>query len=107
MEFERWNKIYVELATSLPTILLAHAQERELARIQRPRPCFLDQMQYLGFINGNSIWRSPSRSRYYTWDSLHGEIEVYNRRGRHLGVLHAVTGELIKVAVEGRSIDLS
>ena len=36
-----------------------------------------------------------------------GEIEVYNKRGKHLGVVHAVTGEWIKDAVKGRAIDVS
>ena len=39
-------------------------------------------------------------------DALHGEIEVFTKRGRHLGALHAVTGALIKPAVKGRSIAL-
>jgi len=43
----------------------------------------------------------------YTWDSLHGEIEVFNKRGKHIGVVDAVSGELIKDAVKGRSIDVS
>ena len=42
----------------------------------------------------------------FEWDELHGEIEVYNKRGRHLGALDAVTGSLIKPAVRGRSIDV-
>lgn len=79
----------------------------KVARINRPDPCYLDQMEYLGFKNGNMLWRSLCGRRYYTWDSLHGEIEVFNKRGRHLGVLEARTGVLIKDAVAGRSIDVS
>jgi hypothetical protein len=37
---------------------------------------------------------------------LRGEIEVFNGRGKHLGVLHATRGDLIKDAVPGRSIDV-
>lgn len=37
---------------------------------------------------------------------MHGEIEGYNKRGRHVGVFHAVTGALIKPAVRGRRIDV-
>jgi hypothetical protein len=29
--------------------------------------------------------RSDGGARLYTWDSLHGEIEVFNRPGKHLG----------------------
>jgi hypothetical protein len=78
-----------------------------VARIQRPKPCFLDGMVRLGFIGGNQLWRSPDGRRYYTWDSLHGEIEVFNGRGKHLGAVDAVQGTFIKDAVKGRSIDVS
>lgn len=61
----------------------------------------------LGFKNGNKLWRSLDGDRYYTWDSLHGEIEVFNRRGRHLGAADPATGRVIKPAVKGRSIDVS
>jgi hypothetical protein len=40
------------------------------------------------------------------WDGLHGEVEVYNRRGKHLGVADAISGELIKPAINGRCIDV-
>lgn len=78
-----------------------------MARIQRPSPSFLDQMEDLGFVHGNKLWRSPCGRRYYTWDPLHGEIEVFNKRGKHIGVIHAVTGMWIKDAVKGRSVDVS
>jgi hypothetical protein len=42
----------------------------------------------------------------YTWDEVHGEIEVYNARGKHLGVLDPITGALIKDAVPGRRVDV-
>jgi hypothetical protein len=44
--------------------------------------------------------------RLYTWDYTHGEIEVFNKRGRHLGSLDATSGELIKGPVPGRTIDV-
>ena len=78
-----------------------------MAKIQRPSPCFLDGMDDLGFINGSRLWRSPCGRRLYCWDSLHGEIEVYNKRGKHIGVVHAVTGGWVKDAVKGRRIDVS
>ena len=64
-------------------------------------------MTYRGYKNGNQFWQSNDGRRLYTWDSLHGEIEIFNKRGHHLGAAHAVTGKFIKDAVEGRSIDLS
>lgn len=75
--------------------------------VPRPRPCYLDRMQKWKVVNGKPTWRSPCGKRLFQWDELHGEIEAYNKRGKHVGVLHPVTGELIKDAVEGRTIDVS
>lgn len=72
----------------------------------RPSPCFLDAQVKLGYKHGNMLWASPDGKRYYTWDSLHGEVEIFNDRGRHLGAADAVTGELLKDAVRGRKIDV-
>jgi hypothetical protein len=59
----------------------------------------------LGAFNGKRRWRSLDGKKYFEWDTLHGEIEVYNRRGKHLGVLDAY-GNIIKDAVEGRTITI-
>ncbi len=71
-----------------------------------PRPSFLDSCELLGAFNGERRWRSKDGNRLYTWDSLHGEIEVFNKRGKHLGVIDAVHGNLIKEPVRGRKIDV-
>jgi len=55
--------------------------------------------------NGQRRWESSNGKRLYTWDSLHGEIEVFNARGHHLGVLN-VKGILIKGPAKGRKIDV-
>jgi len=60
----------------------------------------------MGAFNGKRRWGSADGRRLYEWDDLHGEIEGYNKRGKHIGVLHAVTGTLIKPAVRGRTIDV-
>lgn len=70
-----------------------------------PKPSFLDECDYLGAVNGQNRWRSIDHKRIYTWDSLHGEIEVFNSRGRHLEVI-CPQGILIKEAVKGRRIDV-
>jgi hypothetical protein len=77
-----------------------------LAFIPRPKPCFLDRFFCIGAPNGEKIWKSEDGKRYYTWDGLHGEIEVFNGRGKHLGVLAADTGATIKPAVKGRILEL-
>ncbi len=74
--------------------------------VRRPIPCILDDFNYVGFVRGQQRWTSDRGARIYTLDSLHGEVEVFNGRGKHLGAQHAVTGEWIKDAVPGRSIDV-
>lgn len=71
-----------------------------------PSPSFLDQCEHLGAFGTERRWRSLNGKRLYTWDALHGEIEAYDRRGWHLGVIDAITGVQIKPAVKGRRIDV-
>lgn len=72
-----------------------------------PRGCFLNDadVEYLGF-RGQRLWRSRVERRLYTWDALHGHVEVFNLRGRHVAVLDAFTGATIGEAVPGRRIDV-
>lgn len=70
-----------------------------------PKPSYLDECDYMGVFNNQKRWRSKDTTRLYTWDSLHGEIEVFNKRGRHLGVLNP-EGDFIKEPVKGRKIDV-
>ncbi len=51
-------------------------------------------------------WHSGDGKRIYVWDGLHGELESYDRRGSHLGVVDPLTGRMIKAAVRGRTIDV-
>ncbi|WP_184879941.1 colicin E3/pyocin S6 family cytotoxin [Sphaerisporangium siamense] len=77
-----------------------------MAGVPRPSPCFLDKQVLLGARSGKQRWRNQDGSRLYEWDSLHGHIEVYNKRGRHMGVADAVTGMMVSGAVRGRKIDV-
>lgn len=74
-------------------------------RVPLPRPSYLDTCEYLGFVHGSRRWRSWDGQRLYEWDDFHGEIEVYNRRGKHLMVLDP-SGNKIGEAVRGRHIDV-
>ncbi|GFM38040.1 colicin E3/pyocin S6 family cytotoxin [Desulfovibrio psychrotolerans] len=38
------------------------------------------------------------------WDYTHGDIEVYNSRGAHLGSMDPVSGKMYKRDVVGREI---
>lgn len=70
-----------------------------------PKPSYLDQCEYLGFVHGTRRWRSEDGQRLFEWDPFHGEIEVYNKRGAHMAV-YDHTGKLIKPPVKGRRIDV-
>mgnify|MGYP003337888054 FL=1 len=69
-----------------------------------PRPSFLDLCERLGYIHGERRWRHPYKDWILTWDSLHGEIEAFNHRGRHVAVLDSMTGAAIKDHRPGRRI---
>ncbi|MBV8779205.1 MAG: hypothetical protein JO258_18575 [Alphaproteobacteria bacterium] len=71
-----------------------------------PRPSILDGFESLGAPYGERRWRSHGGRRLYTWDALHGEVEVFNARGKHLGSLDPITGQMVKQAVPGRTIDV-
>jgi hypothetical protein len=67
-------------------------------------PIWKSLLLYREEIKTNGL--TGKERRYYTWDYLHSEIEVFDRRGKHLGAIGALTGEFIKSAVEGRRIKL-
>lgn len=69
-----------------------------------PKPSILDKCQVVRIEGGRKVFKDLQTDRYYTWDSLHGELEVFNKSGKHLGVICPITGELIKPAVKGRKI---
>jgi putative cytotoxic protein len=58
------------------------------------------------FLHREEKLRTQDGERIYTWDGLHGEAEIFNRRGKHIGVADALTGETIKPAEKGRAIDV-
>jgi putative cytotoxic protein len=95
-------------APSPSNTITAHSPKghTELPGKPIPKPSILDGFEYVGAFNRVRRWRSLDRERIFTWDSLHGEVEVFNRRGRHLGVLDALNGRWIKPAVRGRKIDV-
>ncbi|RKP43281.1 colicin E3/pyocin S6 family cytotoxin [Trinickia fusca] len=43
--------------------------------------------------------------RFHGWNYAHNDIEVYGKRGRHMGSANPVTGELYKPAVPGRRLN--
>jgi hypothetical protein len=57
-----------------------------------------------GYLYEERRWRDRATGRLLTWDELHGEIAAFDLRGRHIGVLHAASGEPLKPARKGRRI---
>lgn len=53
-----------------------------------------------------SIGEPGKRRRYHEWEYTHGDVEVYDARGNHLGSANPETGEPTKPAVPGRRIDV-
>lgn len=47
-----------------------------------------------------------NKKKYYEWDHTHNDIEVYNKKGQHLGSMNPTTGEMYKPPVPGRTIDI-
>lgn len=66
---------------------------------------FILTLQKVHLSNGRR-WRDAAGKRLYEWDARHGELEMYNAQGRHLGAVDPQTGALVKAAVKGRKIDV-
>lgn len=76
-----------------------------MSGIPIPKPSYLDNCDYLGMKHGSRRWRSKDGKRLYTWDSLHGEIEVFDKRGIHLAV-YDPNGAYKSSKIKGRKIDV-
>jgi hypothetical protein len=68
-----------------------------------PADCFLRELDSIGVRSGRTTYCRGKR--LFQWDELHGEVEVYNSRGKHLGVVDT-SERWIKDAVRGRQIDV-
>nr|WP_298115585.1 colicin E3/pyocin S6 family cytotoxin [uncultured Pseudomonas sp.] len=73
--------------------------------VPRPIPSIFDGLKVAMIESGRKVYYNAAEDVYYTWDALHGEVEVFNRRGRHIGVADPVSGLMIKPAVRGRKIN--
>jgi len=71
-----------------------------------PEGSILEKYEFYRIIDGRKVWRSTNKKRYYSWDSQHGEIEVFNSCGLHLGVVDPISGIQTKEAVAGRELNV-
>lgn len=69
-----------------------------------PKFSILDNCRVAEIEAGCRVYKDDSENIFYTWDSLHGELEAFNKNGRHLGAVCPHTGVSIKAAVKGRRI---
>ena len=80
-------------------------REKKFYALKRiPDDCILHDLEPIGAPDGIKRWRSSDK-KIYTWDKLHGEIEVFNKRGRHIEVLYP-DGSHKSKAIKGRRIDV-
>jgi Cytotoxic len=63
-------------------------------------------MDKIKVVHGQQVWANPRRTRFYTWDGLHGEIEVFDRRGAHLGAIDALRGIAVKDEDKTKKLDV-
>lgn len=75
-----------------------------MSGIPRPKDCFLNNKEKYKIIKGKQVWRSLDGDRYYTWDSLHGEVEVFDSQGWHLGSADPISESMIKLPKRGRRL---
>lgn len=69
-----------------------------------PKPSILDSCIVVGIDGGRKVYKDVVENVFYTWDSLHGELEVFNKSGQHLGASCPKTGIMTKPPVRGRKI---
>ena len=51
---------------------------------------------------GRARWKNPD-GKTLEWDSQHGDVEVYDKQGRHQGSADPETGQMTKDPVPGRT----
>lgn len=59
-------------------------------------------------VRGGGALRKRWKDRggqIYEWDSLHGRVEKYNKRGKHLGEFDPDDCERLSDAVPGRTVE--
>lgn len=70
----------------------------------RPDPSIVSGLPVAFVEGGRKYYFDAKEQRYYSWDSLHGEFEAFDRRGYHLGSVCPNDGIALKPPVRGRRI---
>lgn len=75
-------------------------------RALMPADCFPRRLKKFKVIGNNQVWVSSCGNELFTWDESHGgEVEVFSKRGTHLGVMNC-KGVYIKDPVKGRKLNV-
>ncbi len=69
-----------------------------------PKEGLIRELTYFGVREKRKVW-VDTKDNFYTWDSLHGEFEVFKRTKEHVGCFDT-NGNQIKPAVRGRRINV-
>jgi hypothetical protein len=73
--------------------------------MKRARGRFVSTLKRVRSKGKRKRWLGPN-GQVYEEDTQHGELEKYNRRGKHEASVDPDSGEIIKGPVKGRSIDV-
>lgn len=65
---------------------------------------FFKKLKNHGSYAGKAVY-ADDNGFFYTWDSLHGEWEKFDKNGHHRGACD-IDGKLIKEAIKGRRINV-
>ena len=67
---------------------------------------FLDILIQVKRKSRRRRWEDSRKRQVFEEDTLHGDLEKYNRRSRqHKGTVDPATGEIIKDPVKGRTLE--
>ncbi|GAA3368519.1 hypothetical protein GCM10020367_07190 [Streptomyces sannanensis] len=75
-----------------------------LRRRQHRTPFWKGLKSHKGKTKTNG--KTGKNKRYYEWDYTHGDVEVYDSKGNHLGSADPMGGKIYKPRVNGRKIRL-
>jgi hypothetical protein len=76
-----------------------------MTNVPPPKVGFIESLRRIPW-SGEQRWMDGAGKRIYTWDRLHGEFEVFDRQGFHLGSADPASGKLMNGPVKGRKIDV-
>lgn len=84
--------------------VLGSDKQQRMGGNPRPDTFIVSRLRVAYVDSARKYYFDVVEQRYYQWDSLHGEFEVFDRRGFHLGSVCPATGLVLKPPARGRRI---